>query len=98
MVHQVLRREGSEGREACEAKGVRALVYEPMPDASDVFGIEAECDLIMANLWSSNLDDVADKVYARSPSGGLGSLLATINIIFKRTICSLDIFQRMRRL
>ena len=48
-------------------------VYEPMLDAPEFFGSEvthdleafkAGCDVIVANRWSDELTDVADKVYA----------------------------------
>lgn len=57
-----------------KAKGVRVVVYEPTLDAPDFFGSEVErdlaafkrrCDLIVANCWNPDLDDVADKVYTR---------------------------------
>lgn len=57
-----------------KAKGVPVIVYEPTLDASEFFGSEvthdlskfkAECDVIVANRWSDNLADVADKVYTR---------------------------------
>ena len=57
-----------------KAKGVRALVYEPTPNAPEFFGSEvthdleafkAGCDVIVANRWSDELADVADKVYTR---------------------------------
>ena len=57
-----------------KAKGVPVIVYEPTLDASDFFGSEVthdlekfkiECDVIVANRWSDDLADVADKVYTR---------------------------------
>lgn len=51
-----------------KAKGVSVLVYEPTLDASDFFGSEVErdlaafkgrCDLIVANRWNPELEDVA---------------------------------------
>ena len=57
-----------------KAKGVPVLVYEPTLDAPEFFGSEvthdleafkASCDVIVANRWSDELADVADKVYTR---------------------------------
>ena len=57
-----------------KAKGVPVLVYEPTLDAPDFFGSEVshdletfkrECSIIVANRWSDELADVADKVYTR---------------------------------
>ena len=57
-----------------KAKGVPVVVYEPTLDAPEFFGSEvthdleafkAECDVIVANRWSDELVDVADKVYTR---------------------------------
>lgn len=57
-----------------KAKGVPVVVYEPMLDALEFFGSEvthdlkafkARCDAIVANRWSDELADVADKVYTR---------------------------------
>lgn len=57
-----------------KAKGVPVLVYEPTLDAPEFFGSEvthdleafkAGCDVIVANRWSDELADVADKVYTR---------------------------------
>lgn len=57
-----------------KVKGVPVLVYEPTPDAPEFFGSEvmrdleafkAGCDAIVANRWSDELADVADKVYTR---------------------------------
>lgn len=57
-----------------KAKGVPVVVYEPTLDALEFFGSEvthdlakfkAECDVIVANRWSDDLADVADKVYTR---------------------------------
>lgn len=57
-----------------KAKGVPVLVYEPAFRDSDFFGSEvtsdleffkSRCDLIIANRWSDDLDDVVDKVYTR---------------------------------
>lgn len=57
-----------------KAKGVPVVVYEPALDAPDFFGSEVMCDLaafkekcdvIVANRWSDDLIDVADKVYTR---------------------------------
>ena len=61
-------------RKRVKAKGVNVLVYEPTLDASDFFGSEVErdlaafkgrCDLIVANRWNPELEDVASKVYTR---------------------------------
>ncbi len=61
-----------------KAKGVPVVVYEPTLDAPDFFGSEVthdleafklRCDLIVANRWSSELTDVADKVYTRDLFG-----------------------------
>ena len=57
-----------------KAKGVPVVVYEPTLDAPEFFGSEvthdleafkAGCDVILANRWSDELADVADKVYTR---------------------------------
>lgn len=57
-----------------KAKGVPVVVYEPTLDAPEFFGSEvthdleafkAECDVIVANRWSDELADAADKVYTR---------------------------------
>ena len=57
-----------------KAKGVPVVVYEPTLDAPEFFGSEvthdldkfkARCDVIVANRWSDDLADVADKVYSR---------------------------------
>ena len=58
-----------------KAKGVPVVVYEPTLDAPEFFGSEvthdleafkAGCDVIVANRWSDELADVADKVYTRN--------------------------------
>lgn len=57
-----------------KAKGVPVVVYEPTLDAPDFFGSEvthdldgfkSRCDIIVANRWSDELSDVAEKVYTR---------------------------------
>lgn len=57
-----------------KAKGVPVMVYEPTLDAPEFFGSEvthdleafkAGCDVIVANRWSDELADVANKVYTR---------------------------------
>lgn len=57
-----------------KAKGVPVVVYESTLDAPEFFGSEvahdldkfkAKCDVIVANRWSDDLADVADKVYSR---------------------------------
>lgn len=57
-----------------KAKGVPVVVYEPTLEAEEFFGSEvahdleafkAGCDVIVANRWSDELADVADKVYTR---------------------------------
>ncbi|WP_416995946.1 nucleotide sugar dehydrogenase [Alistipes putredinis] len=57
-----------------KAKGVPVIVYEPVLDAPDFFGSEvthdlaeftSRCDVIVANRWSDELSDVAEKVYTR---------------------------------
>lgn len=57
-----------------KAKGVPVVVYEPTLDAPEFLGSEvthdlesfkAGCDVIVANRWSDELADVADKVYTR---------------------------------
>lgn len=55
-------------------KGIPFLIYEPAAPGDEHFGHEvmrdlgafkSRCDLIVANRWSADLDDVADKVYTR---------------------------------
>ncbi|WP_413469676.1 UDP binding domain-containing protein [Slackia isoflavoniconvertens] len=57
-----------------KARGVPVVVYEPTLDAPEFFGSEvthdlakfkAERNVIVANRWSDDLADVADKVYTR---------------------------------
>ena len=58
-----------------KAKGVPVVVYEPtLPEGSEFFGSEVtsdleafkrRCDVIVANRWSDDLADAADKVYTR---------------------------------
>ena len=57
-----------------KAKGVPVVVYEPTLDAPDFYGSEVthdldsfkrRCDVIVANRWSDELSDVADRVYTR---------------------------------
>lgn len=57
-----------------KAKGVKMVVFEPTLKDADFFGspriddlqeFKAMCDVIIANRYSSALDDVVDKVYTR---------------------------------
>ena len=57
-----------------KAKGVPVVVYEPMLNESEFFGSEVthdlakfktQCDVIVANRWSDELEDVAAKVFTR---------------------------------
>lgn len=57
-----------------KAKGIPVVVYEPTPEELEFFGSKVThdlayfkfcCDLIVANRWSDELADVADKVYTR---------------------------------
>lgn len=59
-----------------KAKGVPMVVYEPTLDAPEFFGFGSEVahdleafkagwDVIVANRWSDELADVADKAYTR---------------------------------
>ena len=57
-----------------KAKVVPVVVYEPTLNAPEFFGSEvthylesfkAGCDVIVANRWSDELSDVANKVYTR---------------------------------
>lgn len=57
-----------------KAKGVSVVVYEPTLDVPEFFGSEvahdlakfkAGCDVIVANRWSDDPSDVADKVNTR---------------------------------
>lgn len=57
-----------------KAKGIPVVVYEPALGAHDFFGSEVtrdleafktRCGVIVANRWSDDLADVADKVYTR---------------------------------
>ena len=60
--------------ECVKAKGVPVVVYEPTLDAPEFFGsvvthdlavFKSRCDVIVANRWSDDLSDVAEKVYTR---------------------------------
>jgi len=62
-----------------KAKGVNVVVYEPALDAPDFFHSEvindlsafkSRCDVIIANRRTTDLDDVADKVFTRDLFGG----------------------------
>lgn len=57
-----------------KAKGIPVVVYEPTLDAPDFFGPEvtsglesfkACCGVIVANRWSDEHADVADKMHTR---------------------------------
>ena len=57
-----------------KAKGIPVVVYEPALDAPEFFGSEvthdlaafkSRCDVIIANRWSDDLADVAEKIYTR---------------------------------
>lgn len=56
------------------AKGVPVLVYEPTYHGNDFYGAEVtadlayfkqRCEIIVANRWSDELSDVAERVYSR---------------------------------
>ena len=70
-----------------KAKGVPVVVDEPTLDAPEFFGSEvthdleafkAGCDVIVANRWSDELADVADKVYPRDLFRGIRKCLCHI--------------------
>lgn len=57
-----------------KAKGIPVVVYEPALNARDFFGSEVthdleafklSCDVIIANRWNDDLNDVSEKVYTR---------------------------------
>ena len=56
-----------------KAKGVPVVVYEPRwtrrsssaPRSPTTLSLQAGCDVIVANRWSDEFADVADKVYTR---------------------------------
>ena len=57
-----------------KAKGIPVVVYEPTLGAPGFFGSEVthdlaafkrRCDVIVANRWSDDLSDVADRIYTR---------------------------------
>lgn len=57
-----------------KTNGVSVMLFEPTLDAPEFFGSEVthdleafktDCDVIVANRWSDELADVADKVYTR---------------------------------
>lgn len=61
-----------------KAKGIEIIVHEPELHEDRFFGskvqpdlqsFKAECDLILANRWSPELDDVHDKVFTRDLFG-----------------------------
>lgn len=69
----LIRRQCSGGMRV-KTKGVPVVVYVPTLDAPEFFesevthnleAIKAGCDVIVANRWSDELADVADKVYTR---------------------------------
>ena len=71
-VYRLTMKSNSDNFRASSIQGV--MVYEPTLDAPEFFGSEvthdleafkAGCDVIVANRWSDELADVADKVYTR---------------------------------
>ncbi|SEP08847.1 UDPglucose 6-dehydrogenase [Salinihabitans flavidus] len=61
-----------------KAKGIEVLVYEPTMEETQFYGsrvthdlaaFKADCDLIVANRLSPELDDVADRIFTRDLSG-----------------------------
>jgi len=61
-----------------KAKGIQVVVYEPTLEAPDFYrspvvndltAFKTQCDLIIANRITPDLEDVADKVFTRDLFG-----------------------------
>ncbi len=60
-----------------DERGAEILVYEPTLDAGEFYGhevvgldeLKSRSEIVIANRWSSDLDDISDKVYTRDLFG-----------------------------